>query len=998
MPFEFLTDEHLHRYGQYWRDPTPDELDADFHLTPHLHALLADRRHAHTRLGFALQYCSLKYLCAFPNLDRTPDVVLHHLAAQLALPPTNLRALLVRYLVQPETRALHARQIRAALGYRDFTDVDALHLLRALHARLTLADERPLLLFDFCTQCLVQRHVVLPGPHRLARLVTRVRQHVAGRQHHHLAARLTLAQRETLDALLVVPAGSRFTPLERLRRPALPPTVGGLLAALTRLGDVRALGVGNIDLGDVPASRLAALSRFALGAWGPALARLPTARRHATLLATAQHLERQATDDVLDLFDALMHGLALRGQRRHRTARLRALRDLDDSALVLRDVARLVLDADVPSADVRAQILARLPRDRVQGAVDTVTALAGGPPDEVQHWTSAARTVTRFLARLLPALNWDGTPSAASLLDAVRFTATALRMPRPDWRSGPRAFVPRAWSRAVFPETGGLPDRAMYLLCLAHRLHVALKGREVFVARSFTHGDPRAQLLQGNVWEERRVDVCRALNWSPQPPGEVQRLAAELDADYCRTLEVLAASGVTVQDVDGDVRVSVPPLPAETRSVEVEGLEAQITERLPAVDLSEVLLEIEGWTGFASELVPDDLERTPDLAVSLCAVLLAQACNIGLKAVSREGHAALNLGRLSWVQQHYVRADALLRANARLVERHLALPITKAWGEGEVVSADGLRFVVPMKNVRGRPNSRYFGSGRGVTLYAYTSDTYVGLHGLVIPGTLRDSLFILAGLLEQQTGVEPREIMSDTAGYSDVVFGLFRLLGYRFSPRLADVGGTRFWRLDRTADYGELDKVARHRVDTALIARHWDDLLRLAGSLKLGTVGARDVMRVLAAGGSLSGLGKAVTELGRIAKTQYLLAYIGDEGYRRRIHTQLNRGESRGKLARAICYGGRGELRERYREGLEDQLGALGVVVNAVTLWNARYIGAALGWLREMGEVPDEGLVAHVSPLRFGHISMLGRFGFELPEDVAAGGMRALRDPWMRGG
>ena len=89
-----------------------------------------------------------------------------------------------------------------------------------------------------------------------------------------------------------------------------------------------------------------------------------------------------------------------------------------------------------------------------------------------------------------------------------------------------------------------------------------------------------------------------------------------------------------------------------------------------------------------------------------------------------------------------------------------------------------------------------------MTYYNFTSDQFSGFHGIVIPGTLRDSLFMLAGLLEQQTSLDPREIMTDTHGYSDVVFGLFCLLGYRFSPRLADLADQRFWRIDKEADYG----------------------------------------------------------------------------------------------------------------------------------------------------------------------------------------------------
>jgi TnpA family transposase len=185
-------------------------------------------------------------------------------------------------------------------------------------------------------------------------------------------------------------------------------------------------------------------------------------------------------------------------------------------------------------------------------------------------------------------------------------------------------------------------------------------------------------------------------------------------------------------------------------------------------------------------------------------VLLAEACNIGLEPLIRADVAALTRGRLSWVQQNYIRAETLAKANARLVDYQAQIPLARAWGGGEVASADGLRFVVPVRTLNAGPNSKYFGTGRGVTYYNFTSDQFTGFHAIVVPGTLRDSLLILEGLLEQQTGLRPHEVMSDTAGYSDLVFGLFWLLGYQFSPRLADLGESRFWRMDPKADYGAL--------------------------------------------------------------------------------------------------------------------------------------------------------------------------------------------------
>ena len=182
-------------------------------------------------------------------------------------------------------------------------------------------------------------------------------------------------------------------------------------------------------------------------------------------------------------------------------------------------------------------------------------------------------------------------------------------------------------------------------------------------------------------------------------------------------------------------------------------------------------------------------------------------------------------------------------------------------------------------------------------------------------------------------------------------------------------------------------------MNTKLIRQNWDDLLRLAGSLHQGTVSASELMRSLLRSKRPSTLARALAALGRIPKTLYLLTYIDDESYRRRILTQLNRGESRHSVARAVFHGQRGELRQRYREGQEDQLGALGLVVNAIVLWNTLYMEAALHQLRTAGfEVKAED-VARLSPRLYKPINFQGRYSCALSEAVAQGGLRPLRDP-----
>ena len=259
---------------------------------------------------------------------------------------------------------------------------------------------------------------------------------------------------------------------------------------------------------------------------------------------------------------------------------------------------------------------------------------------------------------------------------------------------------------------------------------------------------------------------------------------------------------------------------------------------------------------------------------------------------------------------------------------------------------------------------------------------------------MRDSLHVLDVILGRDGG-PPQMVATDTASYSDLVFGLFRLLGYQFSPRLADLPDQRLWRLTPSgrppADYGVLNPVARHQLSYERIRAYWPDMLRVAGSLHTGTVAGYDLLRMLGRDGRPTPLGAALAEYGRAAKTLHLLAMSdpADESSRRAVHTQLTVQESRHRLARKIFHGQRGELRQRYRQGQEDQLGALGLVLNAVVLWNTRYTDAALTALREQGYPVLEADAARLSPLVDAHLNVHGRYTFTQP---AHADLRPLRD------
>ncbi|MGO9793660.1 MAG: Tn3 family transposase, partial [Solirubrobacteraceae bacterium] len=152
-----------------------------------------------------------------------------------------------------------------------------------------------------------------------------------------------------------------------------------------------------------------------------------------------------------------------------------------------------------------------------------------------------------------------------------------------------------------------------------------------------------------------------------------------------------------------------------------------------------------------------------------------------------------------------------------------------------------------------------------------------------------------------------------------------------------------------------------------------------------------DVVRMLQRDGNPTPLGEAIASYGRIFKSLHILTYIDDDTYRRDIKGVRNLQEGRHSLAGHVFHGKKGQLYQRYHKGMEDQLGALGLVLNCIVLWNTRYMNAALDQLRAEGrDVRDED-VARLSPFVRHHLNVHGKYSFLLPEILT--GLRALRNP-----
>jgi TnpA family transposase len=313
------------------------------------------------------------------------------------------------------------------------------------------------------------------------------------------------------------------------------------------------------------------------------------------------------------------------------------------------------------------------------------------------------------------------------------------------------------------------------------------------------------------------------------------------------------------------------------------------------------------------------------------------------------------------------------------------------WGEGKTSSSDGQRFRAGGSGeAAGQVNLRY-GNEPGVLFYTHISDQYTPYYSWVIAANARDATYVLDGLLYHESDLRIEEHYTDTAGFTDHVFALCHLLGFRFAPRIRDLADKRSYVPDPERKYAALAPLVGGKLDVKLITTQWEEILRLAASIRHGTVTASLIIRKLASYPRQNSLHAALREVGRIERTLFMLEWMQDPELRRRVQVGLNKAEARNALARAVFFNRQGELRDRTFESQRYRASGLNLVVLTIILWNTIYLERAINALREHGIVFPDSLLTHVSPIGWEHINQTGDYTWHPNRRVSQGRFRPLR-------
>ncbi len=317
------------------------------------------------------------------------------------------------------------------------------------------------------------------------------------------------------------------------------------------------------------------------------------------------------------------------------------------------------------------------------------------------------------------------------------------------------------------------------------------------------------------------------------------------------------------------------------------------------------------------------------------------------------------------------------------------------WGGGTVSSSDGQRFPQRGKSLTARALSRYF-LDEGTTTLTHVVDQHATYGTKVIPATVPEGTFTLDEILGNPTDLPIAEHTVDTGGQTLALFAAFDLVGLRFSPRIRDLPSRRLYRLGlakELAAYPNVGPLLRQRINRDLILSQWDDLLRLGASLKFGHATASLLLAKLQSGSRQNALARGLLEYGRLIRTLFILRYLADPDLQRRVHHQLNKGESLHALRRRLLYANEGHIRRRHHDAQTEQALCLTLTTNAVVLFNTVYLQDAIDALEAEGRDVGKELAAHLSPALSDHLNIHGSLTFDVERELNRSGYRPLWTP-----
>jgi TnpA family transposase len=928
-----------------------------------------------SRLYIAIQLCAVRLYGRFLNQvhDLSPRII-NYLNGQMDLPPS----LTIQIPEREATYLEHRRNILDYLEFRKFDDVVQGQLQTWLEEQARQGF-LPTELFRRAENYLLASRMLLPGPSVLERLIIHVCAEVHAQVFESIYQRLSSTLRQAIDHLLTVPAGEQRAYFAHLKEYKPAATISSLRAYLKRYQTVLETGIADFDAQVLEPALLDYLFELVRRYSATDLKRFNEHKRYALMICFLLETRKVLLDHLVKMHDQYVMEMDRQAkniyEKQHREFRKRQKKAID----TVLDTTDILLDWPDDHPLSKAELWLQVDEIKLRESCEDLRAFKrleerGYGALLLARYPSLRKYFAEFIH-----LPFFAQPGSETLMQAVLIVrqldcGELKKLPH----NAPTTFVPQELRRGLKDDAGHI-NRNAWEMGLALAIKDALRSGDLYLPESKQHVSFWDLTLSETRWQEMRNSAHTELQ-QPQQYEVKASLTQQFHAASTLAKEQFQLDNFAeIRDgrlkLKRDDKVALP--------ASVTSLQKAMDASLPSIRIEQLLMEVDQLTQFSRHFTPiqGHHSRPAHFYRTLMASLISQATNLGVVSMSASVKE-MTVDMLRHVLQYFVREETLTAANAEIVNRHHQLPLSAVHGSGTLSSSDAQRFGIRASSLLASYYPRYYGYyEKAIGIYTHVSDQYAVFSTKVISCSPREALYVLDGLLENNTILKIHEHTTDTHGYTEIIFALCYLLGYYFMPRIRDLKDQQLYRTqrdpDRNIDYGVFTPLLNKTVDLDIVEEQWEPMMRVALSLKQRTAPAHVVVQRLTNSFPSDRLSKAFTNLGRILKTQYILRYLTDPVLRRTVQLQLNKGEYRHKLPRWIFFAGQGEFTTGDYEEIMNKASCLSLVSNAILYWNTIKINDIVENLRRQGEDIDDESLSHISLLPFRHVLPNGTYFIE---------------------
>jgi TnpA family transposase len=936
------------------------------------------------RICFLVLLKAFQRLGYFIRLEQVPQPIAEYISLLFGVPYGTLEW---QAYDDSGTRRRHITLIREHFTVKPF-DESARQLLIDNTRKAAYVKEDAADIINIVIEELIRQRYELPAYSTIANEVQRGRAEVNRRFYASVSATLGAQGCEQIDRLLESDQPGRRSLWQSLKIDPGAPTLNQLRLLTARFKWLKGLQLSPKNLfAGIPQTKVRHFALEARSLDAGRMAEMEPNKRYTLAAALIHQQMARCLDDLAEMFIKRMRKAHQRAQQALADYLWQHQARTDEMIGVLQQL--LLAYRAEGSETERFTAISQVIADRADELLAKCEAYSAHTDHNYLPFLwRYCQSHRQLLFAILEEVELRSTSTDQSLERAIRFIQKH-RHNRKDWLPlGPHALadpeslieVDLSWvsdkwwvlvtgmaSRKV---PVALLNRRYFEMCVFTQLAHELKSGDLVIIGSDKYSDFRDQFVSPEEFREAVAEYCEQVGLPAANATLIAVLRQKL-AETARSVDGLFPENDYLR-IENDepilTRVERRPQPEQLRQIS-----QLLAESITPVNLLDVLADTEAWLNWTKVFGPlsGHESKLEDASCRYVTTIFSYGCNLGPSQVARS-MKEIDRRQIAWLNQRHVTESNLEEAITQIINAYNKFILPRLWGAGRRASADGTKWDVYEQNLLSEYHIRYGGYG-GIGYY-HVADSYIALFSHFIPCGVYEAVYILDGLLNNQSDIRPDTLHADTHGQTATVFGLAYLLGIKLMPRIRNWKELKFFRPDRDSCYQHIDALFSEPINWSLITDSLDEMLRVAVSIKVGKLSASAILRKLGTYSRKNRLYLAFRELGRAVRTEFLLTYISNLKLRQVIQGAINKSEAFNKFAQWVAFGGHGLIAENNRDEQRKLIKYNHLVANCLIFHNVYAMTQALHQMHRDGITVSEEILQSLSPYLTEHINRFGDY------------------------